>query len=352
MGFDFTIENKLSSEYLLSRISEESIMSFYLGINLKQKGLFRSPLRSDKNPTCSIFRNAKGKLIYKDFATEDYLDCWNVVMKRFNCNFSEALKIVANDFGIIKSSYYPKTKGKIDLNIPKVEEKEFSKIQVEIQDFTELELKWWAKYGITPEILKKFNVFSCKHVFLNGKLISKSQQHCPIFGYYGGKIQEHKEKFELWRCYFPKRTSYRFITNWPSKKIQGYNQLPKKGKLLVITKSMKDVMALSAFNIPAIAPCSENLFISKVVLNNLKERFKHIIVFYDIDIPGIHNMRKIKKEYPELIYLYIPRYLKAKDFSDLRSLYGYKRTKDLIITYIKYLKKCYLEKKRKQNFIK
>ena len=114
----------------------------------------------------------------------------------------------------------------------------------------------------TLETLKRFNVYSCKHVFLNGQLVAKSQQHCPIFGYYGKKYQG----IELWRCYFPKRTSFRFITNWPSKKIQGYDQLPKSGKLLVITKSLKDVMCLYSCGITACAPNSENLFISDAVL--------------------------------------------------------------------------------------
>ncbi len=330
MNFDFTIHEKLSSEFILSKISEESIFHFYLGIDPNKKKLFRSIIRDDKNPTCSIFRNPKGVLIYKDFATGDYLNCWNLVQKIFNCNYFEALRIIANDFNLVKDRNITKNKGKIDLNIKRVEDKEFSKIQVTIQDFTDLELKWWGKYGITPDILKHFNIYSCKHIFLNGNLFATSQQHCPIFGYYGGKIQENKQKFELWRCYFPRRKSYRFLTNWPSKKIQGYNQLAKSGDLLVITKSLKDVAALYAYNISAIAPCSENLFISDKMLEDLKKKFKRIIVFYDCDIPGIHNMRKVKKEHPELEYFFIPRKLGAKDFSDLRAKYGYIKTKEFI----------------------
>ena len=56
---------------------------------------------------------------------------------------------------------------------------------------------------------------------------------CPAYGYYGGK----EDNVELWRIYFPKKKQYRFLTNWKAKQIQGYKQLPKSGKLLVITKS-------------------------------------------------------------------------------------------------------------------
>lgn len=336
MDFDFTINSKLSSDLILSKTSEESIMCYYLGLKGINKKLFRSPLRNDKNPTCSIYRNNKGKLIFKDFATGQYLDCWNIVMTLYHCTYKEALKIIARDFGIIKDNHIERKK--INLDIPKVKNKEISKIQVEVQDFTELELKWWNKYGITLKILKRFNVYSCKNIFLNGELIAKSQQHCPIFGYYGGKIKENGEKLELWKCYFPKRTSYRWISNYPKSKIQGFDNLPKTGKLLIITKSLKDVMCLSQFKIPACAPNSEVLFIKDSVLEELKKRFENIVVWYDTDIAGISNMRKIKKKFPELFYYFIPRKYKEKDFTDFYKKYGINESKKLLIDLINNLK--------------
>lgn len=329
---NFSFKPNLSKELILSRFSEEQLMEYYLHIPVK-KGLFRSPLRRDKQPTCSFYRNNSGTLIFKDFATGQHLNVFGVVQELFHCDYYESLRIIANDLGIYRDKTIQRNSGKINNNPVKITDKEVSKIQLEIKEFTDLELKWWGKYGITKNILEYFNVYSCKYMFLNGNLFAKSQQHCPIFGYYGKKQQG----IELWRCYFPKRTSFRFITNWPGKKIQGFDQLPKSGRLLVITKSMKDCMALYAYGISAIAPCSENLFISDSVLNDLKKRFTHIIVFYDNDIPGIHNMRKIKKNHPDLTYFYIPRKYKAKDFSDYRAMYGYDVTKESIIKTLKSL---------------
>lgn len=333
MGFSLDIPQKLSKDVILSYLTEEQIFSYYIGIDVSNKKLFCSRLRSDKNPTCSLYRNQSNTLIYKDFATNQTLNCFGYVMEMFKCNYPTALQIIANDFNIVKNKSLVKNKGKIISKDVKVTEKEFSKIQVEIQDFTELELKWWSKYGITLDILKKFNVYSCKHVFLNGQLVAKSQQHCPIFGYYGYKYQGN----ELWRIYFPKRTSFRFITNWPSKKIQGYDQLPKKGKLLVITKSMKDCLSMYSCGITAIAPCSENLFISDTILEDSKKRFKYIVVFYDNDIPGISNMRKIREKHPELNFFFILRKYEAKDFSDFYAKYGRKKTLETIKYYIQQL---------------
>ena len=330
---DFSFQPKITKELILSRFSEEQLMEYYLHIPVK-KGLFRSPLRRDKQPTCSFYRNKSGTLIFKDFATGQHLNIFDVVQSIFRCDYFESLRIIANDFGIVRDNALHKNPGKINLNPIKIKDKEISKIQIEVQEFTDGELKWWGKYGISKDILKRFNVYSCKHVFLNDQLFAESQQHCPIFGYYGKKYQG----LELWRCYFPKRTSFRFITNWPSKKIQGYDQLPKKGKLLVITKSMKDSMCLYSCGITACAPNSENLFIPDKVLEDLKNRFENIVVLYDNDRPGLYNMAKIRKEHPELTYVFIPKRYGSKDISDFYKDHGRKETLNLIKTFILWLK--------------
>lgn len=333
----FQFQPKITKDLILSKFSEEQIMEYYLNIPVR-KGLFRSPLRRDRQPTCSFYRNNSGTLIFKDFATGQHLNVFDIVQCIYKCNYFEALRIIANDLNIINDKTLHKNNGKINLNPIKIKDKEVSKIQIEIQDFADNELKWWGKYGITLDILKKFNVYSCKHVFLNNNLFATSQQHCPIFGYYGGKIQDNKEKIELWRIYFPKRKTYRFVTNWPSKKIQGFNQLPKKGKLLVITKSMKDCMCLHSCGISACAPNSENLFISDKVLEDLKQRFKYIVVLYDNDRPGQYNMAKIRKAHPELIYTFIPKEYRSKDISDFYKDHGRKETINLIKNFVLWLR--------------
>lgn len=335
MNFSLEETPKISKDLILSRITEEQIMAFYLRINIETKKLFRSPLRNDKNPTCSLYRNKSGTLIFKDFATGQHLNCFEVVMTLHNCDFYKALKIIANDFNILKNDNLQKNRGKVISKDFRVEEKEFSKIEVEIQDFTDLELKWWEKYGITLDILKKYNVYSCKHVWLNGNLMLKSQQNFPLFGYYGKKYQGN----ELWRIYMPKtKNGFKFMGNWPSKKIQGYEQLPKKGKLLVITKSLKDSMVLDSLSIPSCSPNSETQFISDTILNELRERFENIVVLFDSDLTGITFMNKLKKKYPDLIYTWLPRSTGAKDISDFYKLNKRKKTIQLIKEFIIWLK--------------
>ena len=89
-------------------------------------------------------------------------------------------------------------------------------------------------------------------------------------------------------------------------------------------------MTLYGLGITAIAPNSENLFITEAQYEKLKTKFKHIVLFYDNDLPGIQGMHRIKKAHPELSVMYIPRCYEAKDISDFRKKYGKEETLKLI----------------------
>ena len=329
--FDFTIDPKITKEFLLSKNSEETYMSYYLGVPVK-KGLFRSPLRSDNHNTCSFFRGRSGNLYFKDFATGQCLTFEGVVMEKYHCTYHNALKIIAKDFGYIQSSEVKKQEIKIQ---PKFESEKETFIQVEIKDFSESELKWWNSFGITEKILHKYKIYSVKTVFLNGSIYAQSTQHSPIYGYYFGK----KENIEQWRIYMPKRKEFRFIGNVSTKTIQGYKQLPEDGKLLVITKSMKDVCLLATLGIPAVAPNSETQFVSEKLLDEFRERFKNIVLLYDSDLTGVRFMNKIRKQHRDLIVCMIPRKYEAKDISDFYKKYGKSKTISLIKESINYIKR-------------
>ena len=325
MNLDFTFEPKITKSYLLSQYSEETYMEYYLGIKVA-KGLFCSPLRRDNTPTCSFYKNKSGELIFKDFNGSFYGNFISVVMEKYHVSYYKALQIIAEDFNLSKRHTDKVAVNPIKPSTTVFKDTGPADVRVEIKDFTQEELNWWNSYGITLDILKKFNVYSCKNIFLNGELFKTIYKDNFMFGYYGGK----KDNLELWRIYFPKQSNYRFLTNWPAKKIQGLKQLKKDGDICVITKSMKDTMCLYSLGISAIAPNSENLFIADTILERLKSKFKYIIVLYDNDLPGIQNMRKIKNKHPELIYFYIPRHYNAKDISDFYKKYGKDKTLEFV----------------------
>ena len=315
---------KITKDFILSKVNQESIMQHYTGNDVTSKKLVTSCLRSDNHVTVGYYKSKSGILYMHDFATNEHLDCWNVVMRLYNCSFYKALNIIANDFGLSDTNVVPT---KINI-IPEIKETESSIIQVQIKDFTDRELEWWKSFGISKKTLKKYHIFSVQHVFLNGELKFTSSEQCPIYGYYFGK---DKNKKEFWKIYFPmnKNKGIRFINNLPKKILQGYHQLPKNGDLLVITKSMKDLCAMYEFDIPAVSTASESTFISDKQLEEFKSRFKHIIVIFDSDRPGKHNMWLIRKKYPELNYYVLPNTLE-KDFTDSIKKIGVDKMKELV----------------------
>lgn len=319
------IEPQITKQFLLEKHSQETYMEYYLGIPVKH-GLFKSPLRVDHKATCSFFRNKSGDLIFKDFSGHFYGNFIDVVKFKFDCSYYKALQIIANDFGFIKREDIKKSSRPIVESQTTFQSSGPSKIQIEVQPFSNAELSWWEQYGISEEILKKFRVYSCKSVFLNDAYFAGTSRSQKIFGYYRGK---DTDGMELWRIYFPGRKSFKFISNWKASMLQGYKQLPKEGELLVVTKSLKDVMVLYSLGITAVAPCSENLFMSEAQFASLKERFKTIVAFYDVDIAGLSNMIKIRNQF-NIQCFWIPRFYKAKDISDFYAKYGREKTIELI----------------------
>ena len=310
-------------------------MEHYLGIPVK-KGLFKSPLRVDSRPTCAFYRNKKGTIIFKDFRGDFSGDCVSVVMYKFGCSFYKALQIIANDFGIISRKDLTINPSKIKKHSEtKFEDKGNAIIQVELKDWNRFELDWWQSFGISQETLKKFRVYSCKNVFLNGEIFHLYKENQLVFGYFGGI----KDDIEQWRIYYPGNRKYKFISNWKQIQLQGAKQLPRNGgEYLVITKSLKDVMTIyECSNLPAIAPISENCFITDSQYQRLKAKFKKIVLFYDSDIAGISSMNKIRKKYPDLFIIFIPRKYHCKDISDFYKKYGLDKTINLINTAKQYI---------------
>ena len=78
---------------------------------------------------------------------------------------------------------------------------------------------------------------------------------------------------------------------------------------------MKDVMCLYEMGISAISPSSESTFLPDKVLEQLKKRFKRIIILFDRDEAGVKYLRKMSLK-TGLEGLLIHKKFKAKDVSD------------------------------------
>jgi hypothetical protein len=318
----FTVEPLVTKDLLLRKYPEEQYMSYYLGVAVNKR-LFKSPLRVDHRETCSFYKSEKSGLRYKDFGNGVNYNFIDVVMYKYSCGFSKALQIIASDFHIIDSNIQKKAIP--EYHGPVLATNEPCDIKVEIKDFTPKELSWWKNFGITEGLLQEGRVYSLKTVFLNNEPAYFSSDKCPMYGYFLG--HDPSDERELWKIYFPTKLKYRFLLN--NSKLQGVHMLPKKGNLLIITKSMKDVLTLKGLGYTAIAPQSENSYPKKEQVEALEKRFDKILVFLDNDRAGLKAMASLRKMY-RLLYYAIPYIHKVKDISDFYKKHGETKTKTLI----------------------
>lgn len=326
---------KATKETIYKYINDFDIFKYYIS-NFKDLGtLFRSEIRSDKSPTCCI-NKYEDKLLYVDFAdiNSKGLDVFSYIGKKYNVNFYEVLDIVTVDFNLPlllnysgkKQSIKPNKPTIYNLDLSEIPSNTLSVLNVKVKPFDLEDKKYWKdKYDISVADLRKFNVYSLQYFTHKGEVISMSKN---MYGYYFGK--DSVTGIDLWKCYAPygsKKIKWR--TNCGNKVVQGYSQLPEQGKLLIITKSMKDIIVLSKLGIPSIAPQAENHLIPEDIIAELRDRFKYIYVLFDNDEAGIRGSVKYSEEY-KLPYFYIPLELEIKDSAEVVEYYDYKLLNDII----------------------
>ncbi len=312
---------KITDKDILSKVSSYDIFKYYIH-NFKELGRpFCSELRRDRNPSCTVYQTDSGNYRYKDFSNGDNLGCFNYVMEKFHCTFPEALLVIGNDFNLIKSDI--KGTLRVDDTIPvlptkpSVKKKE-TKIIPEIRSWNIGDVKYWSQYGIDFITLEKFDVKPCESVSINDWTIYEKPES-PIYIYnFNG----------LYKIYRPLETirTKRWFSNTNKETIQGFNQLPEFGDLLIITKSLKDVICFANFGYSAVSFSSESTIPSDEQVNMLSDRFKTIKVLYDLDDCGVKFAQKLKDKY-NFDFAFIP---KRKDLSDYIKFEGLEEAKILI----------------------
>lgn len=324
----FEIEPLLSADLILENLTQEEIFEYYLGIPVS-KGFFTSPLRDDKNPTCS-FSWFRGKLYFRDWSESKPKDCFNIVQEIYNVDYFGALMQIKKDLLEGKHLKVPRKQPK---SIRYKEKEEKVKINVKIAPFTKENLEYFSQYNIGKQQLVKFKVFSIKRYWINDSLKWTYKVNDPCIAYYFGKAENNEQRWKLYHYRRNKRETIRFIGN--TNRINGWIQLPKKDELVIITKSMKDVMTLDSLGYNAIAMQSEHTIPYDYIIEELEERFDRIISFYDYDNAGRKNSNTLKKLYDiEPIYLTNGENetfnYEAKDISDFVSLKGRERAKEFL----------------------
>lgn len=288
----------LTKDYILSKLSQESIFEKYLGISVEFNVLIKAPsiIRSrDNNPTCSFYYSPNGKLRFRDFGGYFWGDCFDLVayLNRLNSknktDFNLILDIIARDFRIHKyeNSLNIDTGSTYDIRAVSGK-KEKSKVifKIKTRDWNNIDSRFWLQGNITKKYLDLFEVFPCMYIWKNNELVYNFNIKDPAYAYRFDKGQ--------YKIYFPFREKYRFLSN--TSIIQGLKQF-EPSYIGIITKSYKDVICLKTFGISSLAPSSETHLISKEDWFKIKPLAEHWFSLMDYDRQGILMAQKLRKNY-------------------------------------------------------
>lgn len=312
----------LTLEEILKHTTEYDIYFHYLGSKFEVGRVMSSPFRKDLKPSFGVFKSSTSTaLLWKDQATGEI---GNVVtfVRKFNNLYhnKQALKLIW--YEVVKGNLSTSDKGAMILENLKTTK---TIISIKRKNFTEVDDEYWNQYHIDRNILKRFNVFPISFFWINDIIQSFIYtKESPMYAY---KIFN---KFKIYRP-LSKLKKDKWRTNCSSLDLQGYEQLPETGDLLILTKSLKDVMVLYNLGYNAIALQSENDHLDKDIYESLCERFKNIVIFFDNDDPGIKSAVKLSEKY-DMRYIHLDSVLHTvyniKDISDYIKDFGWVSTVD------------------------
>lgn len=321
------LRKDLSKANILAEVNQFDIFNCYCFPFTKLYKIFKSELRKDKNPTCSICRIGD-KLIYRDFSETRRLDCFDYIQDKYSVSFMQALEMVNQDFNLnlISGQKLSGSRGvlakKSNFNIDDVLEQVVD-IRVRTRQLNIKDKEYWnGRFDISSKALHKFRIYPLEGYFING-VYTACGSH--VYGYYFGILPDGREAWKIYQPYADKKLKWR--SNCPENVIQGYNQLKATGDYLIITKSLKDVVLLDDLGFNAIAPQAETNSISIELVLELRKRFTKVLLLYDNDVPGIKAAESISEQH-DLPIFYMPE--GTKDASDFTELYG----KEQLLAYI------------------
>lgn len=351
----------LTKALILTKTTEEEIFRIFMqtyGGRFAINTNIRNPLRTDTNPSCRAYFNKRGTLLFYDPTFPEFNgDCFNFVRLCLNLNndpknFKEVLKEIDGmlDLQLAPTSFGKNIRVKAASNVIPLqvvhrqilpEEKVFKHISYNQITFAGSE--YYQLFSISREVLSHFFV-SQVHKFWFGLKKKQKLWNCeehgliyayPIVKYIEKDNQLKKEDTIFYQIYRPEaaRKSDKFRTNAEGSPMLGYQKLPKKGEVVFITSSYKDIMTLFTHGIVATAPMGEATNIPSMYIRDLKRRFKKIVINFDNDLAGRTAANKILEKHPEFDLFLTPSEI-HKDISEYQFYYGNKKTKILLSKYI------------------
>ena len=263
--------SSLTKEYIESKISQEAIVSKYLGISMEtiqnciaKNALIESVFRDDDtNKSMGIQYNAKGRLKVRDFGGYGFFeDVYGVVAhvlscaceRKIECNnkqdFYYVLKHIAYTFSDIieGKATDPNNELIIKNAVNKLKSKK-TIIEIVSRSWNKTDVELWKRWNVNIRYLNTHFVVPVEQYYIDRTVDTEPKYYYkekdPCYGYILG---QYKNGIYLIKLYFPKRnrkTELKFITN--CNVLEGVLNLELFDyDYIIITKSTKDRLSLGS----------------------------------------------------------------------------------------------------------
>lgn len=375
----------LSKSFIESKVSQELIVSRYLGIDMSvikdciaHNHLIESVFREDDvNKSMGIQFNNKGRLKVRDFGGFGFFDdVYGVVAyvlsevyhRKLNTNnkqdFYFILKHICLTFAdlIEGKEVDPDVRDNINSAVNVIKRKK-ANIEIAFRSWNQDDSKIWKHWRINLTFLDSHFVYPVDQYYINRAgpdAIPDYYYHKndPCYAYFIG--QNYKRGEVYWKLYFPlrdRKRNLKFITNCNG--IEGWYNLENiKYDYIIITKSSKDRLCLGShllahplygrdqkkLNIGIINLPSENYKLHKEELELIQSRVisnRNIYSLLDFDTTGRQGAQSLFEH--GIKYLFITRgefglaNYKAKDFTELVENYSEEEVDSFVKETLKYI---------------
>lgn len=317
-------ESSVTLSDILEKTTEANILSFYLGVT-EVPCIIHSPLRKDNRPSFGLYSPNGKRIYFVDFATKDRGGIFDLLCQMWGCSYKEVLIRINKDIPKLCSIGIPNVYKHIPCTVRStIECKKSTDLQCKVRDWASYDVEYWESYGISLDWLKYAEVYPISHkiIIKNGnKYVFKADKYAYAY-------VEHKEGKVTLKVYQPfNKDGYKWSSNIDRSVWSLWTKIPKFGNNLIISSSVKDCLNIMCnLGIPAICMQGEGYKPKPQIIEELKSRYKNIILFYDNDYnnpdnPGKKDSIELSLEY-NLKRVEIPVKYESKDPSDLFKKYG------------------------------
>lgn len=289
-----------------NNVDDLNLLTRYFGMD-KVPALINSPFREDRNPSFALFYDNNGKIRYKDFSSGESGDIFSMLGKAWNMSYMDVMRTLIKDDCVAMTLTRQQSSCK--------RKNSDTMVEVKVRRWLKHDIEYWKSFGISIDFLKFAEVYPISHIFF----IKENDTKVVDADKYAYVYVERRNGIVYKKIYQPlsKNKRYKWFSKMNGGIISLYDKIPENGDMLFICSSLKDALCMwENTGYPCIALQGEGYSMLKEDVDNLKSRFKKVVILFDIDKAGILDAKKLS-EATGFEYAILPTFEGGKDVSDL-----------------------------------